>query len=350
MQPFFHPGACNKGPGGCVLPGAVNDEVTGPSIQGAEPADLFGTHRRRVWGVAYRLTGSAEDAEDIVQETFARLLERPPAQGGPALGAWLLRVATHLGIDALRRRRRRRYPGPWLPAAVEASDADWLDSYASPDPDPEARYGLLESVAFAYLLALEALGPRQRAALLLRDVLGYSASETAAILGTSEGNVRVLHLRARRAMQGYEGKRCRPTAELRARHREALERFLGCLLAQDEGALESLLTESVRTVTDAGGEYTALATPLEGRSRVARLYVRAALHRLAGSPAFETRLVNGLPAALVQLAHPVRRQAPRAVIFLDLRQDGAIQAIHALLAPRKLAAVRFPPLPPVRPV
>jgi RNA polymerase sigma-70 factor (ECF subfamily) len=307
----------------------------------AGPADLFGAHRRRVWGVAYRLTGSAEDADDIAQETFARLLERPPAQDGPALGGWLLRVATHLGIDALRRRRRRAYPGPWLPAAAEAPDADWLDSYASPDPDPEARYGLLESVTFAYLLALEALRPRQRAALLLRDVLGYSASECAAILRTSEGNVRILHLRARRAMESYDGEACRPTPELRDRHRGALERFLACLLSRDEGSLESLLSESVRTVTDAGGEYTALATPLVGRSRVARFYVRAALHRREGGPSVETRLVNGLPAALLCLARPVRRQAPRSVIFLSLRDDGAIRAIHTLLAPRKLGAVRF---------
>jgi hypothetical protein len=97
----------------------------------------------------------------------------------------------------------------------------------------------------------------------------------------------------------------------------------------------------VRTVTDAGGEYTALAAPMVGRARVARFYLRAALHRRAGGPSVETRLVNGLPAALLCLARPVRRQAPRSLLFLQLRDDGAIQAIHTLLAPRKLAAVRF---------
>lgn len=318
-----------------------------PLIQSdaAEAAAMFGAHRRRVWGVAYRLTGSAEDADDIVQETFARLLERPPAKGGPALAGWLLRVATHLGIDAIRRRRHRAYPGPWLPAAVEAPDEDWLDCYASPDPDPEARYGLLESVTFAFLLALETLGPRQRAALLLRDVLGYSARETATTLGTSEGNVRVLHLRARRAMETYDGAPCRLDAEARARHRETLERFLGCLGARDEGALAALLTESVRTATDAAGEYTALARPMVGRSRVARLYVRAALHRADAGPTLEVRTLNALPAAVIHLARPVRRLAPRTVIFLDVREDGAIRSIHSLLAPRKIAAVRFPPSP-----
>jgi RNA polymerase sigma-70 factor (ECF subfamily) len=315
-------------------------------IQRAEAGDLFGANRRRVFGIAYRITGSTEDAEDVVQEVFARLLERPPEKDGPALSVWLLRVATNLGIDALRRRRRRVYPGPWIPAAIEAPDEDWLDACASPDPDPEARYGLLESITFAYLLALEALGPRPRAALLLRDVLGYSASEVADILETSEGNVRVLHLRARRAMESYDRSACRPTPELRARHRDALERFLACLFAQDERGLASLLSESVRAVTDAGGEYTALSAPLAGAARVARFYVRAALHRREGGPRSEIRLVNGLPAVAVSLSRPVRRQAPRSLIFLDLEDDGAIRTVHTLLASRKLEAVRFDPEPP----
>jgi RNA polymerase sigma-70 factor (ECF subfamily) len=317
-----------------------------PAIQpDLDPAGLFGAHRRRVWGLAYRLTGTAEDADDVVQETFARLLERSPGLEPRAAGAWLARVATHLAIDALRRRRRRAYPGPWLPAAVEAPDADWLDGFPSPDPDAGARYELLESATTAFLLALEALGPRQRAVLVLRDVLGHSAADTAGILGTSEGNVRVLHLRARRALADYDRERCRPGPELRARHREALERFLGCLLAQDAGALEALLSESVRTLTDAGGAYTALAAPMSGRSRVARFYLRAAAHRREGGPSIEVRLVNGLPAALIRLAHPVRRQAPRSVLSVDLDADGRIRTVLSVLAPRKLRAVRFDAAP-----
>ena len=95
----------------------------------------------------------------------------------------------------------------------------------SESPDPEARYGLVESVTFAFLLALEALGPRQRAVLLLRDVLGYSARETADLIGASEGNVRVLHLRARHALEAYDRSRCIPTPELLAQHRGALDQL-----------------------------------------------------------------------------------------------------------------------------
>jgi RNA polymerase sigma factor (sigma-70 family) len=136
-----------------------------------------------LWGLAYRITGSAEDADDVVQEAFARLVAQPPETPVGDLGPWLRRVATNLGIDALRRRRRRSYLGPWLPSPVETSDADWLDARAGEDPGPEVRSGLAESVTYAFVLALEALGPRQRAVLLLRDVLGCSALETADLIG-----------------------------------------------------------------------------------------------------------------------------------------------------------------------
>ena len=305
-------------------------------------AALFRAQQRRLWAVAYRITGSGEDADDVVQEAFARLVARPAAAEIEDPGPWLRRVSVNLSIDALRRRRRRPYRGPWLPSPVETSDADWIEAQASETPGPEARYGLAESVTYAFLLALEALGPRQRAVLLLRDVLGCSAAETADLVGASEGSVRVLHLRARRALEAYDGQRCIPTAELRERHREALQRFLDCALAGDAAGLEALLAESVRTVTDAAGEYTALATPLEGRARVARLYLVAAATRREGGAHTELRILNGLPAAHITLARPVRRQAPRTVLRVELDEAGRIRLVHAILAPRKLSALRAP--------
>jgi RNA polymerase sigma-70 factor (ECF subfamily) len=317
------------------------DQVTAadPPDRAAPLAALFHAQRKALWGLAYRLTGSAEDAEDVVQEAFVRLLATPPDAPAAELGRWLARVATNLGVDALRRRRRRAYVGPWLPSPVETDAADPLDAQASDLPDPERRYSLAESATYAFLLALEALSPRQRAALLLRDVLGHSGAETAELLGTTEGNVRVLHLRARRALAPYDGARCVPTPALRARHQAALSRFLDCLQAQDARGLEALLTESVETVTDAAGEYTALAAPLAGRARVARLYLTAALHRQQGGTRTEMRLVNGLPAALITLLAPVRRQAPRSLLRCELDETGRIRGVHAILAPRKLATL-----------
>ncbi len=283
--------------------------------------------RRRLWGLAYRLTGCAADADDVVQETFARWLERSPES--PAPDAWLVRVATRIGIDVLRARRRRGYVGPWLPSPVADEATD----------DPASRYGLAESASVAFLIALEALSPRPRAVLLLRDVLGYSAAETAAIVGATEGGVRVMHLRARRALAEYDRARTLPSAELRARHRAVLERFLAALAAQDARALEALLVEDVRTRTDGGGRFTALRAPLQGRARVARFFLRAAQQRAAAG--VETQIVplNGMPAAVLRLARPVRRQAPVVVLTLQLAADGRVREIDAVMAPAKLTAV-----------
>jgi RNA polymerase sigma-70 factor (ECF subfamily) len=299
---------------------------------------LYRDERRRLWALAYRMTGTGEDAEDVVQEAFARLLTQRPAPISPA--GWLVRTVTHLSIDALRRRRRRSYAGPWLPSPIEMGE-DLLDALPCGTPDPEARYGTRESVTFAFLVALEALGPRQRAVLLLRDVMGHGAHDAAEVLGISEANARVLHHRARRAMDAYDRRRCVPTPELRERHHAALEAFVAALEAQDGARVEALLAESARTSTDAGGAYTALATPLVGRARVARLYLTATMHRAAGGTRREIRLVNGLPAVLITVLAPVRRQAPRTLLRCELDAEGRIELVQAVLAPRKLAALRF---------
>jgi RNA polymerase sigma-70 factor, ECF subfamily len=295
-------------------------------------AATFQAQRDRLFGLAYRLTGSSEDAEDVVQQAFERLLAQPAGRVREDVGPWLVRVVTNLGIDALRRRRKAPYPGTWLPFVLEdvATSAD----------DAEARYGRSESATFAFLVALEALTPRQRAVLLLRDVLGHTAEEAAAVLDTSEGSVRILHLRARRALAEYDRCRCVPTPALRERHRVALEQFLACLAGGDAGRLEAMLAEGVRTTTDHGGEYRALKAPLAGRAQVGRFYLTAAESRRAGGLTIEIRVVNGVPAALVTLTHPVRRQAPRTLMFCELDEAGKIARMHTLLSSRKLAGLR----------
>jgi RNA polymerase sigma-70 factor (ECF subfamily) len=291
---------------------------------------LFASERRRLWGLAYRMTGSVEDAEDVVQEAFARLLEQVPSRSQADLAFWLVRVTTNLSIDALRRRKRRAYPGPWLPALVTI-EAEQIDA--------GARYDERESATLAFLIALEALGPRQRAVLLLRDVVGTTVEEAARILGLSEVNVRVTHARARRAMDAYDRARSVPTPERVARHRRALEGFLSALFSEDLGAVEAWLAESARTLTDAGGEYSALARVLCGRERVARFYLRASQNRKKAEPSFEIRNLNGLPAAIIKLQRPVRRQAPLSVLALDLDESGLITRVLTVLAPPKLLAL-----------
>src|SRR6185436_15303130 len=117
---------------------------------------LFEEHRRFLWGLCYRMTGCAADADDVVQDTFVRAIERPPRRVDEPLRPWLVKVALNLARDLLRRRRRRDYLGPWLPSPIETEP---------PSHEPAAldgRYELLESVSFAFLIALEALTPTQR--------------------------------------------------------------------------------------------------------------------------------------------------------------------------------------------
>src|SRR4029077_2785208 len=165
----------------------------------ADLAPVFREHRSFLWALSYRLTGNAADADDVVQETFVRALQRPPADRDRPWRPWLVRIAVTPGRDLLRRRRRRGgYEGQWLPPPIETEPPS--HEPADEGGSPAARYDLLESVSFAFLLALEALTPMQRATLLLRDVFDYSGREAARALGISEASARTTHLRARRAL------------------------------------------------------------------------------------------------------------------------------------------------------
>jgi RNA polymerase sigma-70 factor (ECF subfamily) len=247
-------------------------------------------------------------------------------------------VATNLSLDLLRQRRRRSYQGSWLPSPVETTDEEAVFDVTT--PSTEARYEWVESLSFAFLLALEALTPRQRAVLLLRDVFDYSARATAELLDLSEENIRITHHRARRAMRDYDRNRCQPTSTLQEQTRQVLGQFIRCLLTQDVDGATALLTASARTVTDGGSEYTALHRPLVGRKAVLTLHLRVAQRRGTGAR-IECRVMNGLPAIVIEYASAVKRQAPRAVLRCELDADGHISELHTILASRKLTAVRF---------
>src|SRR5262245_10243167 len=140
-------------------------------------ADALEPHRRHLWGVCYRMTGNAADADELVQETFTRALERPPVRTDEPWRPWLVRVAMNLSRALFRHGRRSPYRGTWLPSPIETGADDPPPAYEIPAESgspTEGRYELLESVSFAFLLALEALTPSQRAVLLLRDVFDYS--------------------------------------------------------------------------------------------------------------------------------------------------------------------------------
>jgi RNA polymerase sigma-70 factor, ECF subfamily len=301
----------------------------------------FQAHRQFLWGLCYRMTGSAADADDLVQETFVRAIERPPLDMRDGWRAWLARVATNLSIDALRRRKRREYIGPWLPAPLETGDEASPPAHeiASPEASTEHRYDLLESVSIAFLLALEHLTPRQRAVLILRDVFDYTVQETAKALDLTQSNVKVTHHRARQAMKGYEEARVRPTREAQARTAERLQQFLVCLQNQDVAGVEAMLARDARALNDGAGEFFAARQPILGRKNVARLFLGLAAKR-PREERLGFRMLNGMPALVVESGAPAGF-APRYILQVQTGQDGTIEAVHTVLATRKLLAVRF---------
>ncbi len=304
-------------------------------------AETFESNQGLLWGLCYRMTGNAADADDLVQETFIRALERPPRRLDEPLRPWLVRVAINLSRDLLRRRRRRHYKGEWLPSPVPTDELESPASYEPPAPDsdsPLSRYDMLESVSFAFLLALEALTPTQRAVLLLRDVFDYSTLETADALGLAESNVKVNLHRARKKMRDYDDDRRVPGRAQGEATRRALEQFLTCLNSRDVEGLERLLTEDVISISDGGGEVAAAIAPIRGRDKVLRLLVGLA-GKYGSSPKYSFRTLNGFPAIVYEV--PGARPGVASLFTMGCEVDpaGRIRRLNVVLAPTKLTAL-----------
>lgn len=312
----------------------------------ATSAGDLDTHRPLLWAIAYRMTGVAADADDVVQETFARAVAQPPARDRP-VRPWLVKVAMNVARDQLRRRRRTAYPGPWLPSPVEDGRLDEVDRLAAGladgRPGPEQRYSLRESATFAFLLALEELTPLRRAVLILRDVFDYSTEETAAALGISVDAAKQALSRARRSLTASDARRraARAAGETEARRRRdeaAFGRLFAALLAGDTATVEGMLADDVEAHTDGGGEHPAAKVVLRGREQVTRVY--ANLVRRVTASATTPLQVNGMTAALFELgATAFARAAPRTLIAIETDDDGKIRRVYSVLATRKLAAL-----------
>jgi RNA polymerase sigma-70 factor (ECF subfamily) len=253
----------------------------------------------------------------------------------------------NLAHDVLRRRRRRRYVGPWLPSPIETDDEEppaHEPVVVGDDGRPlttEGRYDLMESVSFAFLLALEALTPRQRAVLLLRDVFDYAVEDAAAALAMSPANVKTTHHRARRAMAAYERSRQKAGGDAAAAvaARTMLASFLSALRADDPGAVERLLAPDVRAYSDAGGEFHAARVPIVGRQKVARFFHKLTRLNVANATT-RIAVLNGRPAVVVELAQAKPGTPPRFATLIDLDPTAKVRRIYSVLAPRKLTAVR----------
>jgi RNA polymerase sigma-70 factor (TIGR02957 family) len=253
----------------------------------SELVEDFEAQRPRLLWLAYRLLGSASEAEDAVQDAYLRLHGADPVLI-ESLPAWLTKVVTNLCLNQLTSARARRevYPGPWLPEPV-LTDARTL----GPQETAEQR----ESVSIALLSLMERLSPTERAAFVLREAFAYSHFEIAEILETSEANVRQLYRRARQRL-GEPRQRFQPDL---AQWRGLVDRFFTAAGAGDVGGLVEILTADATSTADGGGKVAAARRPILGRDRVAR-YVAGVFSR--NVPQLGLRLdvaeVNGEPAML----------------------------------------------------
>ena len=280
-----------------------------------DAAQVFTAHRPRLFGLAYRMLGSAAEADDVLQEAHLRW-QAAEHEAIAAPAAWLSTVVTRLCLDQLKsaRVRREAYVGPWLPEPV-ATDrvGDPLD---------------LESISLAFLVVLETLSPLERAAFVLREVFDYSFAEIAEALGRDEAACRQL---AHRAKEHLKARRPR-FARSREQHERLLGAFLGAVAQGDLDGLQKLLSSDVVAWSDGGGRAKAARNLIRGPDHVARLFIGIA--RKGGSDgdvALET--LNGWPGVVL-------RRGGVAVAAMTIETDGeAIFALHVITNPDKLARV-----------
>ena len=292
-------------------------------------ADLATHHhdelRPLMFSIAYRMLGSVTEAEDVVQEAFARLVgpAAPQARSPEALAST---VTTRLAIDHLRsaRVRRERYVGAWLPEPLITTDEL---------ADPAHRIEVDETVSMAFLVLLENLTPVERAVFLLRDVFDYDYAQVAEIVGKSETNCRQILSRAR---QRIEERRPRFEAS-RDRRDELARQFLAACETGDTTALERLLASDVVFYGDGGGKIAAVAQPVLGGLRVARFMLAIARQVAAAGGRFEPVEVNGQPGA--RLIDGEGRLG--AVLELTIA-DGRIRELRNILNPDKLGHLGLP--------
>jgi RNA polymerase sigma-70 factor (ECF subfamily) len=281
-------------------------------------SDLYGELRPRAFAIAYQMLGSVSEAEDIVQEAFLRMhqtRQRDETISSPR--AYIATLVTRLSIDQLRsaRARRERYVGEWLPEPLVT------------EPSPAEHAETADSLSVAFLVLLESLSPRQRAAFLLREAFEYPYAEVAEIIGSDVDSTRHLVAEARRHVRERRPRYYAP----RRQRDELAARFFAAAERGDLPSLETMLAQDVALHADGGGKVPALARPVNGRVRVART-VSAGMSALAR---YGVRLqlteVNGQPGAMAYDA----QDGLVAVMALDIA-DGQIQAIHSIANPDKL--------------
>jgi RNA polymerase sigma factor (sigma-70 family) len=326
-----------------------------------DAAAVFEAQRGRLFGLAYRLLGSASDAEDVLQDAFLRwdAADRDAVRE-PA--AWLTTAVTNLCLTELTsaRQRRERYTGTWLPEPVLTGSGGGAGTAvaAGHDLGPLETAAQRESVSMALLLLYEALTAPERAVFILHEAFGYRYGEIADIIGRSEAACRQLGHRAAARLREDCGARSRPArftpdgAAEAAQWRRLTGQFLAAAAAGDVAGLERLLADDVVSWGDGGGKVPAGLRPVRGRAKVARLFAAlgpalvpggkrtpAMAHALgdlaAGGLEVSEAEVNGSPAMLVWAGGELFAVY---IPVIDPAVDGGkITAVYTIAAPDKLA-------------
>jgi RNA polymerase sigma-70 factor (ECF subfamily) len=293
----------------------------GTVVSEARVDEVYEELRPLMFSIAYRMLGSATEAEDIVQEAFLRFHKETSAGTEvDSAKAYLSAVTTRLSIDHLRsaRVRRERYVGTWLPEPILTDEAD----------DAARHAETADSLSMGFLVLLESLTPVERAVFLLREVFDYGFDEIAGIVGKTEENCRQISVRARRHVHD-----AKPRFEAsRARKEELARRFFAAAMDGDfDGLLEMLAADAV-AYADGGGLAPATRHPVHGRKKVANLLLGASrTGRRLGVVGVREVEINGEPGCVFV----DRDDRAIAVVALDIA-DGRVQTIHAVSNPEKL--------------
>jgi len=246
-------------------------------------AAAFETHRPLLFSIAYRMLGSASEAEDVMQDAWLRALQDEHA-GVRSPRAYLTTIVTRLCIDRLRsaERTRMEYPGPWLPEPLA-------------EPNQESAE-LASSLTTAFLVVLEQLAPTERAVFLLREVFELDFDEIAASVGKSEANTRQILTRARSRLRDA---RPRFTAS-RRESEEVVKRFRHACVTGDVEELMAVLHADAELVSDGGGKAAAATHPVLGADRIAKFILGYAGKMHWSESDFELVTINGEPGLLMR--------------------------------------------------
>jgi RNA polymerase sigma-70 factor (ECF subfamily) len=266
------------------------------------------SERRQLINLTYRLLGSLAEAEDAVQETYARWYAMSSRQRAAveSPGAWLTTVATRICLNLLgsARARRETYVGEWLPeplpgpahrtglSAVAAVAAGADSAYPA---DPADRVTLDESVSMAFLVVLDSMTPAERVAFVLHDVFGYPFSEVAEITGRTPAACRQLASSARRRLSTARA----AATSTHSRRAGIVSEFKAAWQAKDIAALISLLDPDATAIADSGGLALSFLDPIEGAEQIARGWIEIA-NRAQGSMTLVERTVNGQPGLVAE--------------------------------------------------